>query len=219
MIEVQCRALLFDLDGVLINSTPAVERVWSRWASGHGLDPVAVIARAHGRPSLSTIQELLPRANHEAENRIVEEWEMDDLDGVVPLAGALDLLSSLPSDRWTIVTSCTRALAEVRIRAAGLPVPDRIITSTDVTRGKPDPEPYLNGASLLGAAATECLVFEDVPAGIQAGRQAGARVVAFTTTLSRDALSVAAPDWIVRGCQDVHIRKVAKAVTLGLALQ
>src|ERR1700745_4209302 len=129
MTEIHCAALLFDLDGVLIDSTPAVVRVWRRWASEQGFDPEEVVARAHGRPSLTTVREYLPNADHEAENREVERREIEDLEGVVPLPGALDLLSRLPEERWTIVTSCTRPLAEVRIKAAGLPLPRKMITS------------------------------------------------------------------------------------------
>jgi mannitol-1-/sugar-/sorbitol-6-phosphatase len=150
MTEIHCAALLFDLDGVLINSTPAVARVWRRWAIEHGFNPEEVVARAHGRPSLTTVREYLPNSDHEAENREVERREIADLEGVIPLPGALDLLASLPDDRWTIVTSCTRPLAEVRIRAAGLPLPKKLITSNDITHGKPHPEPYLKGASVLG---------------------------------------------------------------------
>jgi len=121
--QISCRALLFDLDGVLVDSTPAVERVWANWARQRGFDPEDVVRRAHGRPSLTTIRELLPEADHEAENRIVERCEIEDLEGVVAAPGALALLQSLPAAQWTIVTSCTRALAEVRIGAAGLPLP------------------------------------------------------------------------------------------------
>lgn len=135
MIQIHCDALLFDLDGVLINSTPAVARVWRNWAIEHGFNPEEVVARAHGRPSLTTVREYLPNADHEAENREVERREIEDLEGVVPLPGAIDFLSSLPADRWTIVTSCTRPLAEVRIAAAGLPSPRNLITSNDITQG------------------------------------------------------------------------------------
>ena len=168
MTQISCRALLFDLDGVLIDSTPAVTRVWSRWAIAHGFDPDEVVRRAHGRPSVATIRDYLPHADHEAENLKVESGEIQDLEGVVTLPGARELLSALPPDRWTIVTSCTRPLAEVRLRAAGLPIPERLLTCDDVTNGKPDPEPYLKGASLLGVVATDCVVVEDVPAGIRA---------------------------------------------------
>src|ERR1700757_509009 len=161
MLEIHGQALLFDLDGVLINSTPAVARVWHRWAVEHGFDPKEVVARAHGRPSLTTVKEYLPHADHEAENREVERREIEDLDGVVPLPGALELLSGLPRDRWTIVTSCTRPLAEVRIKTAGLPLPSKLITSNDIRYGKPNPEPFLKGASVLGFPAADCIVFED----------------------------------------------------------
>src|SRR5208282_3721270 len=145
MAEITCSGLLFDLDGVLIDSTPAVTRVWTQWAIDHGLNPVEVARKAHGRPSIVTIREFLPRADAEAENKRVERAELEDLDGVIPLPGARELLTVLPTDRWTIVTSATRALAEVRLCAAGLPVPAIMITASDVTRGKPDPEPYLKG--------------------------------------------------------------------------
>src|SRR5947209_9969294 len=148
-VQITASALLFDMDGVLINSTPAVARVWRRWAIEHGFDPEEVVARAHGRPSLTTVSEYLPHADHAKENREVERREIEDLEGVVPLPGTLDLLASLPENRWTIVTSSSRRLAEVRLRAAGLPIPVRLITSSDVTHGKPHPEPYLKAAQLL----------------------------------------------------------------------
>jgi len=205
MIEIHCAALLFDLDGVLINSTPAVARVWRAWAVEHGFNPDEVVARAHGRPSLTTVREYLPNPNHEAENREVERREIADLDGVVPLPGALDLLASLPPDRWTIVTSCTRPLAEVRIRAAGLPLPKQMITSSDITHGKPHPEPYLKGASLLGFPPQECIVLEDVPAGVRAGKAAGAKVIAFPTTVQESGLREAGANWILNNCADIHL--------------
>ena len=205
MTEIRTAALLFDLDGVLINSTPAVARVWRRWALEHGFDPDEVVGRAHGRPSLTTVREYLPNADHEAENREVERREIEDLEGVSPLPGALELLASLPPDRWTIVTSCTRSLAEVRIKAAGLPLPGKMITSTDITHGKPHPEPFLKGAALLGFPAAQCVVFEDVPAGVRAGKAAGAKVIAFTTTFQGSALREAGADWILRNCTDIRV--------------
>lgn len=203
MTTIHCRAMLFDLDGVLIDSTPAVERVWRRWALAHGFDPETTIHNAHGRPSLTTIRELLPDSDYEAENRIVERGEIEDTEGVVPLPGTELLLNSLPPDRWTIVTSCTRALAEVRIRAAGLPIPAKLITSTDVVNGKPHPEPYLRGASVLGVAAANCIVVEDAPAGVLAGKGAGARVIGFSTTMDRSHLETAGADWILRNCASI----------------
>ena len=206
MKQVGCAALLFDLDGVLINSTPAVARVWRRWALEHGFAPEEVVARAHGRPSLTTVREYLPHADHHAENREVERREMEDLEGIVALPGALDLLAGLPEDRWTIVTSCTRPLAEVRIRAAGLPLPRKMITSTDIQHGKPNPEPYLKGASVLGFPAQECIVAEDVPAGVRAGKSAGASVIAFTTTVGTGSLKEAGADWVLKKCAGIRLQ-------------
>jgi mannitol-1-/sugar-/sorbitol-6-phosphatase len=217
MTQIECSALLFDLDGVLIDSTPAVARVWHQWALEHGFDPEEVVARAHGRPSLATVRDYLPNADHDAENREVERREIADLAGVVPLPGAVALLASLPADRWTIVTSCTRRLAEIRIEAAGLPLPTRMVTSTDITNGKPHPEPYLKGASLLGFSATQCVVLEDAPAGIRAGKSAAARVIALKTTAPPADLRVALADWIVNNCADVHVISSSPNLILTLA--
>jgi len=214
--EILCAALLFDLDGVLINSTPAVARVWRKWALEHGFDPEEVVSRAHGRPSLTTVREYLPNADHAAENREVERREIEDLAGVVPLPGALELLASLPENRWTIVTSCTRKLAEVRIRAAGLPLPKKMITSTDIVHGKPDPEPYLKGAAALGFPASECVVLEDVPAGIRSGKAAGAGVIAFRTTTEEPLLRKAGADWIANNCGDIRLVETGGGLLLKL---
>src|ERR1700681_3293534 len=203
MAVVSCSALLFDLDGVLVDSTPAVTRVWGRWAVEHGFDRDTVVRIAHGRPSRTTIRELLPNADIDREDREVERMEMEDLDGVVLLPGARQLLNSLPPDRWTIATSCTRPLAEVRLRAAGLPIPKTIVTSSDVKIGKPDPEPYLKAAAKLGFAASECIVVEDAPAGIRAGNAAGSRVIAVLTTMPRSDLAAAGADWMVQNCADI----------------
>jgi mannitol-1-/sugar-/sorbitol-6-phosphatase len=203
MISIRCSALLFDLDGVLIDSTPAVARVWHRWATEHGFDPEQVVRMAHGRPSRVTIRELLPNANIGVEDREVERQEMEDLDGVVPLPGAQELLGSLPTERWTIATSGTRPLAELRLRAAGLPIPKTMITSSDVKTGKPDPEPYVKAAAKLGFPASDCIVVEDAAAGVRAGKAAGSRVIAFPTTMARQDLEDAGTDWIVENCKQI----------------
>jgi mannitol-1-/sugar-/sorbitol-6-phosphatase len=205
MTQITCSALLFDMDGVLIDSTPAVARVWSRWAIAHGFDPETIVRKAHGRPSIATIRDLLPHADHEAENREVESGELADLDGVVFLPGALELLRALPRDRWAIVTSCTRPLAEARLRAAGLPIPQRLVTCDDVKDGKPNPEPYLKGAAQLGVRAKDCVVVEDAPAGVRAGKAAGARVIACRTTTSERELKAAGADWLVEGCESISV--------------
>lgn len=216
MTNVSAQALLFDMDGVLINSIPAVERVWSRWAAARGFNVHEVLRYAHGRPSIATLRDLLPEADHEAENRIIEQAEIDDVADIVPLPGVCDLLAALPHHRWAIVTSCTRALAEVRIRAAGLPIPRLFITSNDITHGKPHPEPYLKGALGLGFPPEQCIVVEDALAGIPSGRSAGARVLAFTTTATIDDLVAAGPDWIVRDCSAIHLEATAPQLQLAL---
>jgi sugar-phosphatase len=216
MTHVSAQALLFDLDGVLINSIPAVERVWSRWAAERGFNVREVLHRAHGRPSIETLRYLLPDADHEAENCLVEQAEIEDVADIVPLPGVVELLAALPSDRWAIVTSCTRPLAEVRIRAAGLPTPGLFITSNDIERGKPDPEPYQKGAAGLGFAPEECIVVEDALAGIASGRNAGSRVIAFTTNASIADLVAAKPDWILEDCSAMRLEAMHPELKLTL---
>lgn len=205
MTQFLCSAFLFDMDGVLINSTPAVARVWRNWALERGFDPEVVVRKAHGRPSMTTIRELLPHADHEAENREIERCEMTDVQGVVPLSGAEKLLRSLPPERWAIVTSCTAPLARTRLEVAGIPQPKYLITANDVSNGKPHPEPYLKGAALLGFPADECVVVEDVPAGIRAGREAGARVIALRSTVAEPELAAAGANWIVNDCAGISV--------------
>jgi sugar-phosphatase len=216
MIAIRCGALLLDLDGVLIDSTPAVARVWSRWAVEHGFDPEAVVHKAHGRPSRTTIRELLPNSDIESENREVELREIEDLDGVVVLPGARELLAALAPDRWTIATSCTRRLAEVRLRAASLPIPKTMTTASDVKIGKPDPEPYLMAASKLGFAASDCVVIEDAAAGVRGGKVAGARVIALLTTMLRRDLEAAGADWIALNCADIAASHDDDGLRLGV---
>src|SRR2546421_5726673 len=203
MTSIKCRGVLFDLDGVLVDSTPAVARVWAAWAREHGLEPDEVVRKAHGRPSINTIRELLPHADHATEDREVERREIADVEGVIPLPGAMDLLQALPLERWAIVTSCTRALAGVRISAARLPKPKHLVTATDVKHGKPDPEPYLKGAQILGVPAGECIVIEDAPAGIRAGKEAGARGLALRPTAGDAQLPPAGAKWNVDDCADL----------------
>ncbi len=185
------RGVLFDLDGVLIDSTPCVTRVWRTWAAEHGLDPDYVVHVAHGRRSIETIQKVAPSLRAEEENKEVERRELNDTDGIVVFPGARELLRSLPANSWTIVTSGTRALATKRMQVSGLPVPAHFVSADDVTLGKPHPEPYLRGAECIGLNPTECLVVEDAPSGIRAAHAAGMKVLAVPTTYSRPELSEA----------------------------
>lgn len=203
MEKLSCGAVLFDLDGVLVESRAAVERQWTRWSREHGLDPEYVIPIAHGRPTIATIREVLPQADADAELLVMEQREIEDLEGVKAIAGAADLLASIPPDRWTIVTSGTRDLAETRLRYVGLPVPNVMVTASDIQNGKPHPEPYLKGAAALHVPAKECVVVEDAPSGIRAGHAAGARVISVPTTYSREEISEA--DFIVNRLSDLRV--------------
>jgi sugar-phosphatase len=195
------RALLVDLDGTLIRSEAAVNRVWSAFAVAHGLDPDAVTKVAQGRPSRETIGALLhDPPDLDAIAARFDADEVADVAGVVAFPGALDLLTS--GDRpVAIVTSCTTALARARLRAAGLPEPAVLVTADDITRGKPDPEPFLLGARRLGVDPADCVVLEDAPAGIAAGRAAGARVIALRTT--HDDGDLAGADAIADGLDEL----------------
>jgi len=217
-MNIRSLGVLFDLDDVLVDSTPAVARCWARWSQLHGFDAADVVRRAHGRPSIVTMRELLPNVDHDEENRQMEQWEIEDTDGVVPLPGVLSLLSAIPADRWAIVTSCTRPLAEVRIRVAGLPWPKQLVTSADVQRFKPDPDPYLKGAELLKFAPADCLVVEDAPAGIRSGKASGASVLALRTTEADPLLSAAGANWIVNDLASVQLTPLGGNHYLGFSL-
>lgn len=182
------KALLFDMDGVLMDSTPSVERVWRTWAAKHGLDPEHVAGQAHGRRSIETIRAVAPELDAEKENVQVEQMEIADKEGVRALPGAANLLAHLPPDQFAIVTSATRPLAVARLGYAGIPVPRHMITADDVIHGKPSPEPFLKGAALLGFTPADCLVFEDTPAGISSARSAGMKVIALQTTYPAEQL-------------------------------
>jgi len=174
---------------------------------------------AQGRPSITTIRELLPNANHQAENREVERREIEDLAGVTACPGALGILAHLPASLWALVTSSTKPLAEVRLRAAGLPLPELMVTSSDVMHGKPHPEPFIKGAALVGFPPQQCIVVEDTPAGIHAGKAAGARVLAFRTTMTDAELRTADPDWIADSCSALQIAGISPEHGISLLLQ
>ena len=179
------------MDGVLVDSALAVERVWREWAVEHGLDPAIVVAQAHGRRSVETLRVVAPHIDAEHENVIVEQREIEDKAGVTALPGAVRLLRALPPARFAIVTSATRPLAAARLGYAGLPVPENLVTAEDVIDGKPSPAPYLKGATLLAISPADCLVFEDTPAGISSARAAGMRVIAVGNTYPAEELSEA----------------------------
>ena len=195
--ELRARALLFDMDGTLVDSTAAVERAWKRAADKWKADFETLRRDLHGRRAVDIIRDILPpeaSTQVEAEVAAIDQVELTDTDGIVAVAGAATLLAALPPSAWALVTSANPALAEARMRAANLPLPTTMITSAAVARGKPDPECFLRAAEGLGVKPAEALVLEDAPAGLAAGRAAGCQVVALATTM--DSAQLAGVDWI-----------------------
>ena len=179
---LRARALLFDMDGTLVDSSAVVERIWRQFARRHGLDPAELLAASHGRRTGDVIARFAPAGvDVAAETALTVAQEVDDSDGVAAVPGAAELLAGLPADRWALVTSAGRDLAVRRMAMAGLDLPSVIISADDVHAGKPDPEGYLAAASRLGVPAATTIVFEDTDAGLAAARAAGAREVAVGT--------------------------------------
>jgi sugar-phosphatase len=201
-----CAAILFDLDGVLVDSTRAVDREWREWAAQKGVDGDAIMAIAHGVRTIEVIRRVAPQLDAEAEANEIENREAGDQQGVSVMPGAIELVQALPVGQWGVVTSGSKLLASARLRFCGFPVPDVLVTADDVTNGKPDPEPYLKGAAHLGFDAKDCLVIEDAPAGIQAARAAGMKVIGMASTYAPSELRSA--DAVVEGFQQVSLQIV-----------
>jgi sugar-phosphatase len=180
--------LLCDLDGVLVASTAAIERVYRTWAAEQALDGDLVVATAQGRPAREVVRVCAPELDAVAQSELIEAAHIADQERVVAIAGARELLADTPPDRIAIVTSGSDALAAARLRATGLKVPRVLVTADMVARGKPDPEGYLQAASLLGANVADCVVLEDAPAGVAAARAAGMRVIGVLTSHSPSEL-------------------------------
>jgi sugar-phosphatase len=205
-------AILFDIDGTLVDSTPVVERSWRTWAQEYDVDAEEVLRVCHGRRTEDTVAEFVaPRQLAVAVARL-QALELADFDGVTALPGAQHLLDVLPRQRWAAVTSGERALMIARLTAAQLPVPETMICAEDVAAGKPSPEGYSKAAAALGFDATQCVVVEDAPAGIAAGRAAGAQVLAVTTT--HTAHQVASADAIVADLSRLRVRSTNDGVVL-----
>jgi len=191
MPTFHCAAILFDLDGVLVDSTRSVTRQWRLWAEEHSIDPDQTVSIAHGRRSIEVIRILAPHLDAEKETVRLEAREAADLEGVEVMPGAADLLRSIPDGRWCVVTSGTRRLATSRLRLANLPIPKVLVSADDVVQGKPHPEPYLKGAELLGMKPQDCLVIEDAPFGIEAAHAGGMKAIALPTTFPAEELKSA----------------------------
>jgi len=202
-------AILFDLDGVLADSSASVERAWSAWAQRVGLDPGYVYSEVHGRRAVDTIRALRPALDVDTELAFLVALETTDNHDVLPIPGVPELLSALPPDMWAVVTSGTRSVATARLVAAGIPLPQIMISGESVSRGKPDPEGYLKGAAMLGVPPGECIVVEDAPAGAAASRAAGMHLLAVTTTHAAADLEPA--DIIVPDLTHVSVRVIERA--------
>ena len=195
--------MLFDLDGVLVDSHVVVERTWQRWMLSRSLQVPDIVRRAHGRRSLDTVRDIAPHLDPETEVQWLAEAEQADLDGVVALPGAAAALGALAEGQRAIVTSGGRVLARLRLEHVGLPVPEVLVAAEDVREGKPSPEPYVVAARRLGVDPSRCVVFEDTPAGVEAGRAAGATVIGIATTFPSDALRAAST--VVASLADLDI--------------
>jgi sugar-phosphatase len=195
-VTIHCQGILFDMDGILISSLGSVERSWTKWAGMRGVDPEYAIARIHGRRAIDSLRAIRPDLDGEAELRILEQFEVDDTEGLEVLKGVPELLQALPEDRWTVVTSATERLARVRLAAGGLPVPERFVYGEMVAEGKPHPAPYLAGARLLGFKPGECVAFEDSASGIESAHAAGCITIATAYMHAAEDLQLA--DFLVR---------------------
>ena len=208
-------AVLFDMDGTLIDSTPVVVRSWIRWAQEHDVDPRR-LQGFHGVPAAAIVAELLPDHRHETAVRRITELELADTDGIEVLPGAAEALAALAPEHSAIATSCTAPLAAARIEASGLLAPTVLVTADDVERGKPHPDPFLLAAQRLGVDPTQCLVVEDAPGGLAAARAAGCATLAVVTTTPREEL-VTAADAVVSDLSQVVFTRTRDGVLVSPA--
>ncbi len=206
-------AVLFDLDGTLVDSTAVVSRSWLRWAEAEQVDPQRLLG-FHGVPAAAIVAALVEPSRVTAAVARIDQIELADTEGVVPLPGAVEALAALPAGRAAIATSCGLDLARVRIGAAGLDVPDVLVTADQVERGKPAPEPYLLAAERLGVDPTRCLVVEDAPSGLASARAAGCTTLAVATTTARDELEA---DLVVTDLSEVRLEAGPDGVHVRLA--
>jgi mannitol-1-/sugar-/sorbitol-6-phosphatase len=209
-----CKGILFDLDGVLVDSAECVERTWRAWSSRHGLNAEDVIAVAHGRRTIETVRKVAPHLDAPSEVVALEEREAMTSEGIYEIEGALDLLARIPQERWAIVTSGTRAIASFRLNLVGLPIPRVMVCADEISHGKPHPEGYLTAAARLGFAAAECVVIEDTPPGIAAAHAGGMRAIAIAATYPAGDLSDA--DVIVERLADLDVSVVGDSIQISI---
>lgn len=209
---LHCQAILFDLDGTLVDSAFRVQRLWREWGARHGIDPQRIMEIMHGRRMAETISIFAPHLSLQDEIRALENEEVTDMQGVHPYPSARDLVSKLSSKQWAIVTSGTLYVASARVRYVGLPTPEVFITAENVRAGKPAPDGFLLAAERLGVKATDCVVVEDAPAGVQAGKAAGMRVVGVASSIPKEALSQA--DVVVQQLADMELNVTSHEIEI-----
>jgi sugar-phosphatase len=200
------------MDGVLVSSIDSVRRSWRQWAKMYGVPNAETYEVPHGMRAIEIVKMLRPDIDPQAGLKAIEDIEVADVADLTVLPGVKTLLQALPQERWAIVTSSTGRLLIARLKAAGLPMHDRIISADMVERGKPDPEPYLRGAELLGFRPEDCVVFEDAPSGVGAGKAAGCRVLGVLGTHSAEDLREA--DWIVESLEGLAVTTTADGLEL-----
>jgi sugar-phosphatase len=213
---MEAAGLLFDMDGVLVSSIASAVRCWRHWAAEYGVADAEKVEIPHGVPARDIAQWLVPGIDVAAGLRRIEDIEIADVADITVLPGTRALLESLPMERWAIVTSATRRLLVARLAAAKLPVPARLISADMVTKGKPDSEPYLRGAEVLGVKAEECVVFEDAPNGVKAGVAAGCRVVGVLGTTPAEELLAMGAGWLVPSLAAVSVEAVSGGLRLSV---
>ncbi|TIM35669.1 MAG: HAD family hydrolase, partial [Mesorhizobium sp.] len=211
--QLNCEAVLFDMDGVLVDSIAYIEQSLRHWASKHNLDANHVVELSHGRRDQEVVQLAAPFLDVESEVRLIQEHEVAEAYKICAKSGAVELVNSLRPTMWAVVTSGCRAVAEARLRAAGLSTPLILVSAEDVTVGKPDPEGYLSAAAQIGVSPADCVVFEDAPAGVKAARDAGMQVVGVAGTVCKESLDC---DHSISGLNDVTATITESAIQLHL---
>ena len=213
-ITAEATGLLFDNDGVIVSSIASVNRCWKRWAKHYGVPNADEFEIEHGTRAVDIMVKLVPKINVAEGLRLIEDMELEDVADLEVLPGVRALLTSLPPERWAIVSSATWRLLVGRLKAANLPQPEKIVSGDRVVNGKPHPEPYLRGAEMIHAKPSDCIVIEDAPSGVGAGKAAGCRVLGVLGTHSESELREAGVDWVVRTLEDVRVESTATGLNV-----
>ena len=215
-VTVDVAGLLFDNDGVIVSSIASVNRCWRRWAAHYGVPVAADFEIEHGTRAVDMMKKLVPGIDVAEGLKLIEDMEIEDVADLKVLPGVRELLGSLPEDKWAIVSSATWRLLVERLKIAKLPVPERIISGDRVVNGKPHPEPYLRGAALIHAKPEDCIVIEDAPSGVEAGKAAGCRVLGVLGTHTEQELRAAGVAWVAASLEHVKAEAIEGALRLTL---